>query len=78
MPDYNNYPIEECVDAVEHLIRQGRVKIFQKWTCASCRSRQTMETPNIFFTSGVCEQCGHETDIRKTGCNYMMVTRAEL
>jgi hypothetical protein len=64
-----DYPIEECKKTAAGL-PPGSV-IHQKFTCAGCGSRQTMAVPDTFFTSGVCEACGVETDIARQGCNYV-------
>ncbi len=64
-----DYPIEECAKTAATLPR-GAV-IHQKFTCVRCGSRQTMAVPDKFFTSGVCEECGAETDIARQGCNYV-------
>lgn len=70
---YNDYPLQECADAAEKLAAKG-LFVFQKFTCDGCGSRQTMDTPNQFFTSGKCEECGTVTDIKKKGCNYLVTT----
>ena len=49
---------------------------FQKFTCAHCGSRQTMETANMLFVSGSCEECGESTDIIKSGCNVAAVFKS--
>jgi hypothetical protein len=64
-----DYSIDECLEKAVPLILRGAM-IYQKWTCAHCKSRQTMETPNKFFTSGICERCGGQSPI--VLCNYMM------
>ena len=38
-----------------------------------CGTKQIMETPNVFYTRGRCEECGAEADIRADGCNYMVI-----
>jgi len=47
-------------------------EIHQQFNCANCGAKQTMEEPNKFFALGTCERCGHETNIEKDGCNYML------
>jgi hypothetical protein len=71
-PKYNDYPIEQCAEKAEQYIRNG-ARIYQKFTCEKCGQRLTMDEPNVFYETGDCDQCGHVTDIRKNGCNYMMV-----
>lgn len=68
-----DHPLEDVVKAAEAQAANGH-SCFQKFTCEKCGSRQTMETPNVFYTSGSCEECGHVTDIKKKGCNFIMIT----
>jgi hypothetical protein len=70
MPDYKDYPIMQCAEQAEAAIDAGAA-VFQKWTCQNCGSRQTMDEPNKFFTSGRCEECQQITQITK--CNYMVI-----
>jgi len=74
MTTYNDYPIEECLEVAQPYIDAGAT-IHQKFTCRHCGSRQTMETPNIFYRSGVCEQCKGVTIISK--CNYMLMSKGK-
>jgi hypothetical protein len=68
---YNDYPFEDIVREAAKLIEEKKANVHQKFTCDSCGSRQTMDEPNKFFTSGICEECGHVTDIVEKGCNYL-------
>lgn len=77
MMTHENYPIEECVAKVAPLIKRGATA-HQKFTCSTCGSRQTIEEPNKFFTSGKCEECGNVTDIREVGCNYVLAGPADV
>jgi len=71
MKQYKNYPISECLHTIERLFRQHpHAAYFQKWTCGGCGRRITGNTPNMMFANGHCEECGHTTDLQKTGCNY--------
>lgn len=66
---YTDYPIEECAAAAFEKVQRGAT-IYQKWTCAHCGSRQTMDEPNKFFRAGICEECKGQSPIVK--CNYML------
>jgi hypothetical protein len=66
----SDHPFDECAAAALDLVEHG-VTIFQKFTCDKCGSRQGIEDPNVFYTTGKCEECGHITDIRARGCNYL-------
>lgn len=68
----SDHPFDEVVDSAIEQMSRGAT-IFQKWSCAACRTRQTMEVPNKMFTSGRCEECGYVTDIRRAGCNFLVV-----
>ena len=67
-----NHPWAEVVAQASAQIAAG-AEVFQKFTCSHCGARQTMETPNVFFMMGACEECGEVTDIKKEGCNYMLI-----
>lgn len=68
----NDYPFYEVVKTVQKLIDKGNAEVYQKFTCANCGLRQTMDVPNTFYKTGKCEECKHITDIEKRGCNYMV------
>lgn len=70
---YKNHPIEECARGIAEVLRKRPgAACYQKWTCENCGDRVTGNTPNKLFTHGHHEECGHTTDLRKTGCNYMV------
>lgn len=73
-PKYNDYPLDEIGDACMNLIAKGAT-IYQKFTCTSCGKRLMMDIPNTLFTEGTCDSCGHVTDIRETGCNYLVTAK---
>ena len=66
------HPFDECVAQAATYMERGAT-VHQQFNCARCGTKQTMDMPNKFYTSGVCEECGHETDIRKNGCNYSVM-----
>jgi hypothetical protein len=67
-----DYPLDIIAAECENLIKTKGATIYQKFTCANCGSRQTIDEPNTLFTSGICEECKHETDIKKNGCNFLV------
>ncbi len=67
-----DYPFDDVCKTAEELIGQGR-EVYQKWTCSNCGSRQTMPDANTMYTKGICEECDSLTDIKKQGCNYMVL-----
>jgi hypothetical protein len=40
------------------------------------RKRVTSNKPNVFFQQATCDDCGHTTDPRITGCNYVVMIAA--
>jgi hypothetical protein len=68
----SDFPFDDVVKEAVTRIQHGAT-VHQKFTCANCGTRQTMAEPNKFFLKGICEECKHETDIGKTGCNYLVM-----
>ncbi len=68
---YNDFPFDDIVRDAVPLAKMGH-QVFQKFTCSGCGNRLTMETPNVFFEQGTCDKCDAVTDIKKSGCNYML------
>jgi len=66
-----DYPLQECAKAADRLVKAGAT-VYQKFTCQNCKARQTIDEPNRFYMSASCQECGHVTDITKSGCNYMV------
>jgi len=72
---YNDYPFEEIAeDAGKILAQDKNASVYQKFSCENCGSRQTIDEPNRFYTLGKCEECSHVTDLRRRGCNFMVMT----
>lgn len=68
MPDI---PLDNAVSKAIEVIQSGGM-VWQKFTCMHCGTRQTIETPNAFYTHGTCEECGKDTCIHKRGCGLMV------
>ena len=66
-------PFDRVVEEANSLLKNPNVTIHQKFTCSSCGNRLTMEEPNTFYTTGTCDKCGTITDIRKKGCDFLMI-----
>jgi DNA-directed RNA polymerase subunit RPC12/RpoP len=74
---YENFTIEECAARVGPLVQKKKAHFYQKWSCAKCWARNTMDEPDVFFSIGRCEHCGHFTDLKVTGCNYLLIASAK-
>ncbi len=66
-----DFPFNDVLLKAKKLSEQG-AHVYQKFTCTGCGQRLTMETPNVFHETGTCDKCEAVTDIRASGCNYMV------
>jgi len=62
-------PVEEIAVQADAQIQKG-FTIWQKWTCAHCGSRQTMDEPNLLYRSGRCQNCDKVSVIAV--CGFML------
>ena len=68
-------PFKQAVKGANQWIAQGAT-VHQRFACEGCGNDTLgIEEPNVFYTTGKCDRCGHITDLRKTGCNYLVVAR---
>jgi hypothetical protein len=67
-----DFPFELVAAKADTLIEQG-AKVYFKFTCQRCGSRQTFDIPNVLYKEGSCEECGAITDLTEHGCNYLIV-----
>jgi hypothetical protein len=69
--DYDK-PWEEIIEKASRLLKAyPNMELHQKFTCAKCKSRQMMDTPNKFYTEGQCQECGFVTDLQLLGCGFL-------
>lgn len=66
------YPWDEVIDDAKQKMADGAI-IFQQWLCQYCGQKQTMDIEDTFYTHGICEECGKETNIKVCGHNFMAV-----
>ena len=71
---YENFPLSEVAAAVQKF-DPDVYTFFQKFTCAGCGQRLTIDTPNRLYTEGTCDKCDAVTNIEQQGCNYLLVLR---
>lgn len=64
-----DHPFFKVAADAEAKMKEGFI-IHQQFTCGRCGARQTMGEANRFFHRGICEECGAETNLLVTGCNY--------
>jgi hypothetical protein len=74
-PNYRDYPLEEVAEAVADHARNSWFA-YQKFTCAGCGRRLTVDVPNVLYRSGTCDACSAVTDIAAAGCNYVLTSVA--
>lgn len=69
-----NYQFDKCAATMKYYIDVKGHTVWQKFTCAKCGSRQTMEEPNACHVAGRCEECNHRTDLIETGFGLLVRT----
>jgi predicted RNA-binding Zn-ribbon protein involved in translation (DUF1610 family) len=69
-----DHPLKDCFETASEFVAGGAT-VYQKFTCTECDNRLTIEEANTFYTAATCDRCGKVTDIRKNGCNYMLILR---
>jgi hypothetical protein len=69
---YRDYPFDAVVAKANLIIALGH-EVHQRFSCASCGARLTVDTPNVFRETGTCNKCWSVTNIRARGCNYMVI-----
>jgi hypothetical protein len=74
MTIYKDFPFDEICQAADQKVKEG-FEVYQKFTCAGCGQRLTIDVPNHFHRTGTCDRCPAVTDIEKQGCNYMLHMR---
>jgi formylmethanofuran dehydrogenase subunit E len=67
----NLHPWDVTIKKAKTFIDRG-AKVQQQFNCEHCGVKQTMETPNLFYETGICQECTGTTDIRKNGMNFMI------
>lgn len=68
-------PFDECVESARKWVEMGQT-VHQRFACEKCGNDTLgIEKPNTFYEQGECDRCKHITDLRKTGCNYLLVAR---
>jgi hypothetical protein len=67
----------EAIMMTDELARKG-CKVYQKFTCSLCGSRQTIDLPNVFYKTCKCELCGSITNVEKQGCGIAVVGPPEV
>ena len=70
MTDFEDLPWDELLARANETIAGGAT-VYQKFTCAQCGARQTIEDANTFYQEGECEECRHITDLLKHGGGYL-------
>lgn len=66
------FPFDEVLTSATKVLSDGG-HFHQQFNCAHCGTKQTMEKPDVFFTTGKCEECRKITNIREAGCNMLVI-----
>jgi len=63
-------PLDQAVRAAEEAASSGFL-VFQKFTCTSCGSRQSIPEPFKFYTRASCEECLNVSEISE--CGFILI-----
>ena len=66
-----DFPWDDVVRRAAEMTASGAY-VFQKFTCAGCGNRLTMDEPNRLYETGTCDNCPTVTNIKERGCNFML------
>ena len=73
---HDDYPLDVIAKSCDLVIKRGGF-ILQKWTCEGCNRRITGNNVNVMVEQGHCQDCNHVTDLRRRGCNFMLLQPSE-
>ena len=66
------HPFDEtAADALKY-VQEGWT-VFQQFNCAHCGHQATIHRFRSLYTLGRAGECDQVTDIRKDGCNFMLI-----
>jgi hypothetical protein len=68
---FEDYPLAVIAAAGREHIARGAT-VFYKFTCEACGERCIFAEPNTLSEIGECAVCGHSTDLRTRGGNYLL------
>jgi predicted RNA-binding Zn-ribbon protein involved in translation (DUF1610 family) len=68
------HPWDEVLATMEEQRRLGH-DVYQQFLCANCGQKLMMEKPNDIHETGTCDKCGHLTNIKKDGMNFMVTMK---
>jgi ribosomal protein L37AE/L43A len=68
-------PFDEVVQRAREWAELGAI-VHQRFACEACGNDTLgIEEPNTFYEFGKCDKCGHTTNLKKTGCNYLLIAK---
>ena len=69
-----HHPFDEAASAASMILDEAEdaTTVFQLFECEKCGSvTQTLEA-NAFHEKGRCYECKHDTNLRDTGCGFVV------
>lgn len=73
-PSNLDMQFDEAAEAADQILEEGdgQVVVFQLFKCSGCGvATQTMEA-NTFNETGHCYECEKDTNLRDTGCGFVV------
>ena len=67
-------PFDEAAEAAEEILGQGQDTsvVFQAFECEHCGASVITMEANAFHENGLCSECRKTTDLRKSGCGFII------
>ena len=73
MNDALDFPFTACIEKAKKEVYPLGGQTLQKFTCAGCGQRLTIDVPNTWYEQGTCDRCKTTTNIKARGCNFMVI-----
>jgi len=70
-------PFAEVQRQADAFVRKGG-KIYQTWRCLFCGETVIANTSNYWTELGHHESCGHITNLRERGCDFVGIASATI
>jgi hypothetical protein len=72
--DNLHVPFHDAAEAAEEILNRadGASVVFQIFQCVHCGTTVPTMEPNAFHEFGTCAKCAKKTDLRETGCGFVV------
>lgn len=64
---YGYKPRAQILQEAEWNIAQGHQRLYFQFMCEHCKAKNTFGEANMLYETGVCSNCGQETEVKQAG-----------